>query len=421
MGSGLQVLDRIIHAAASLCVLLGVAILLSSNRRAIRPRTVVAALAMQVGLGGLVLFVPIGRDLLRGVAAFVQTVLGYGDQGVAFLFGALVEPKMMEVFGGTGFIIALRVLPQIVYVSALIALLYHVGLMQWLARAVGGLLRRCLGTSRIESFAAVATIFIGQSEIAVALRPYLHALTRAELFAIMTGGMASVAGSILAGYAALGVPVDFLLAASFMAIPGGLLYAKILMPTTEPTNIVSTKGEFGDRRAANIFEAIADGTQKGLVIAVAVAAMLLSFIGLIALVNGLVGWAGSAVGAPGLRVEAMLGQVFAPLAWLLGVPWDKAALIGSAIGEKIVFNEFLAYAHLSPALRSGELDTRTVAIASFALCGFANLSSIGIQLASFGSLIPERRSELASLGLRAVAAGTLSNLTSATIAGLFVS
>ena len=414
--------DRIFHAAASLAVLLAIAVLLSTNWRAIRLRTILPALALQIALGGLVLFVPIGREILRRVSASVEAVLGYGDQGVAFLFGALVDPKMFEVFGSLGFILALRVLPQIVYVSALIALLYHFGVMQWLTRGIGELLRRCLGTSRIESFAAVATIFIGQSEIAVAIRPFLPALTRAELFAVMCGGMASVAGSILAGYAALGVPVTYLLAASFMAIPGGLLYAKILMPTTEPTRVISTAGaEFGERRAANVFEAVAEGTQKGVVVAVAVGAMLISFVGLIAFVNGVAGWAGGMVGFPGIRIEALLGQAVAPLAWLIGVPWEKAALIGSAIGEKFILNEFLAYAHLSPALRSGELDARTVAIASFALCGFANLASIGIQLASIGALAPERRSEVARLGLRAVAAGTLSNLTSAVIAGLFVS
>ncbi len=414
-------LDRLFHASASLCLLLAVAVALSTDRRAIRLRTVLPALAMQVGFGALVLFVPVGRDALRWIAGIVQHVLGYGDEGVGFLFGALVGPKMDEVFGGAGFIVALRVLPQIIYVSALIALLYHFGLMQALARAVGAVLSRCLGTSRIESFAAVTTIFVGQSEIAVALRPYLPALTRAELFAIMCGGMASVAGSILAGYAALGVPVDYLLAASFMAIPGGLLYAKILMPSTEPTRIVSTRAEFGETRAANIFEAVAEGTQKGVAVAVAVGAVLLSFVGLIALANGAFGWAGGLLGIGGLRIEDLLGQVAAPLAWLVGVPWETAATVGRAIAEKVVFNEFLAYAHLSPALRSGTLDARTVAIATFALCGFANLASIGVQVASFGSLVPERRREVARLGLRAVAAGTLSNLTSAVIAGLFVS
>ena len=413
--------ERILHASLSLALLLAVAFLLSTNRRAIRLRTVLPALALQVAIGALVLFVPIGREALRWISRGVEAVLSYGDQGVAFLFGALVDQKMIEVFGSLGFILALKVLPQIIYVSALIALLYHVGAMQALTRWIGEGLRRCLGTSRIESFSAVATVFVGQSEIAIAIRPFLPALTRAELFAVMSGGMAAVAGSILAGYAALGVPVDYLLAASFMAIPGGLLYAKILVPTTEPTRVVSTAGaEFGDGRAANVFEAIAEGTQKGVVVAVAVGAMLIAFVGLIALANGLLGQAGELAGYPGLRVEGLLGQALSPLAWLLGVPWEKAPLVGAAIGEKFVLNEFLAYAHIAPAMKSGELDPRSIAIASFALCGFANLASIGIQLASFGALQPERRGEVARLGLLAVAAGTLSNLTSATIAGLFV-
>jgi CNT family concentrative nucleoside transporter len=414
-------IERIMHAGFSLLLLLSVAVLFSHDRRAIRLRTVLPALVLQVAIGALVLFVPAGREALRFVSRGVEAVLGYGDEGVAFLFGALVDPKMIEVFGGLGFILALKVLPQIIYVSALIALLYHFGVMQALTRWIGEGLRRCLGTSRVESFAAVATIFVGQSEIALALRPFLPALTRAELFAVMSGGMAAVAGSILAGYAALGVPVDYLLAASFMAIPGGLLYAKILLPTKEPSAVVSTRGvSFGERRSTNVFEAVAEGTQKGVLVAVAVGAMLIAFVGLVALLNGIVGKGGEWLGWPGLTMQGMLGQALAPLAWLLGVPWEKAGQIGAAIGEKLVLNEFLAYAHLSPSLRAGELDTRTVAIVSFALCGFANFASIGIQVAAFDALAPERRGEVASLGLRAVLAGTLSNLTSATIAGLFV-
>jgi CNT family concentrative nucleoside transporter len=292
--------------------------------------------------------------------------------------------------------------------------------MQALARWIGSALQRVLGTSRIETFSAVATIFIGQSEIAVALRPYLTLLTGAELFAVMTSGAASTAGSILAGYAALGVPMDYLLAASFMAIPGGLLYAKILVPSTEPTRVVSTRAEFGERRAVNLIEAAAEGTQKGLAVAVAVGAMLIAFVGLIALANGLVGWAGGLVGAPGASIEGILGVAFSPLAVLLGVPWEQAGLVGAAIGQKIAFNEFLAYATVSPQLKDGSLGPRTTAILCFALCGFANLTSIAIQLASFSSLVPERRAEVAAFGLRAILAGTLSNFTSAAIAGAFI-
>ena len=411
--------DRLIHAALSLLLLLAVAALLSTNRRAIRPRIVLAGLALQVGLGALILFLPAGQAALKVAADVVVTGLSYGDRGTAFLFGGLVEPKMFELFGGSGFILALRVLPQILYVSALIAVLYHVGLMQVLARGLGAGLRRILGTSPIESFSAVITIAIGQSEIAVALRPFLALLTGAELFAVMSSGAASTAGSILAGYAALGVPMTYLLAASVMAIPGGLLYAKILMPSTEPTRIATTRVEFGAARAANIIEAAADGTQKGLMVAVSVGAMLIAFVGLIALADGIFGFVGGLVGYPAASFEGVLGWALSPLAWLLGVPWEHTTLVGGAIGQKLAFNEFLAYANLSPALKAGTLDPRSRAIVCFALCGFANFASIAIQLASFASLVPERRSEIARYGLRAILAGTLSNLTSAAIAGLF--
>ncbi|TNC16172.1 NupC/NupG family nucleoside CNT transporter [Methylobacterium terricola] len=412
--------DRLLHAAASIAVLIAIAVVFSTNRRAIRPRVVLSALAVQIALGALVLFWPAGRTALSAVADAVQAILSYGDKGVAFLFGGLVEPKMFELFGGGGFVLALRVLPPIIYVSALIAVLYHFGVMQALARALGAALQRVLGTSPIETFSAVITIFIGQSEIAVALRPFLALLTGAELFAVMTSGAASTAGSILAGYAGLGVPMPYLLAASFMAIPGGLLYAKILVPSTEPSRVETMRVEFGETRAVNVIEAAADGTQKGLAVAVAVGAMLIAFVGLIALVNGIVAYAGGLVGMPGASIEGGLGFVLAPLAWLLGVPWDQATLVGGAIGQKLAFNEFLAYANLSPVLKSNALGDRTTAILCFALCGFANLSSIAIQLASFGSLVPERRSEVASYGLRAILAGTLSNLTSAAIAGVFI-
>jgi CNT family concentrative nucleoside transporter len=413
-------LDRLIHAGLSLLLLLTVAVLFSTKRRAIRPRVVLTALALQVGLGASILFLPAGQVALKAAADVVATVLSYGDRGTAFLFGGLVEPRMFELFGGSGFVLALRVLPQILYVSALIAVLYHIGLMQALARGMGAGLRRILGTSPIESFAAVITIAIGQSEIAVALRPFLALLTGAELFAVMSSGASSTAGSILAGYAALGVPMTYLLAASVMAIPGGLLYAKILIPSTEPARIATTRVEFGDARAANVIEAAAEGTQKGLAVAVSVGAMLIAFVGLIALADGLFGYAGSLLGYPAASFEGVLGWALSPLAWLLGVPWEHASLVGGAIGQKLAFNEFLAYANLSPTLKAGTLDPRSQAIVCFALCGFANFASIAIQLASFSSLVPERRSEVARYGLRAILAGTLSNLTSAAIAGLFV-
>ena len=412
--------EALLRGLPGMLLLLAAGVLFSTDRRQIRPRTVLAALGCQVLLGALVLFVPPGRAALRAASAATSAVLGYGNDGIAFLFGGLVGPRMAGLFPDGGFVFALRVLPQIVYISALIAVLYHWGVMQALARLVGGAVRRLLGTSRIESFGAVTTIVLGQSEMPVALRPFVPLLTRAELFALMSSGTASVAGSVLAGYAALGVRVDYLLAASVMAIPGGLLFAKLLVPTAEPSRIQTLDVAFDGRRAANVFEAISIGTGNGVRVAVAVGAMLVAFIGLIACLNGLVGLLGGAVGLPGLSLQSGLGALFAPLAWAIGVPWREALPVGGLIGQKLVFNEFVGYLQLSPMIRAGTLSGRSIAIASFALCGFANLSSIGILLAGYGAVAPERRSEVARLGLRAVLAGTLSNLMSATIAGMFV-
>ncbi len=412
--------EALLRGLPGMLLLLALGALFSTDRRRIRPRTVLAALGCQVLLGALVLFVPPGRAALRAASAATGTVLGYGDDGIAFLFGGLVGPRMAGLFPDGGFVFALRVLPQIVYISALIAVLYHWGVMQALADLVGGAVRRLLGTSRIESFGAVTTVVLGQSEMPVALKPFVPLLTRAELFALMSSGTASVAGSVLAGYAALGVRIDYLLAASVMAIPGGLLFAKLLVPTAEPSRIHTLDVAFDGRRAANVFEAISVGTGNGVHVAVAVGAMLVAFIGLIACLNGLVGLLGGAVGLPGLSLQSVLGALFAPLAWAIGVPWREALPVGGVIGQKLVFNEFVGYLQLSPMIRGGTLSGRSIAIASFALCGFANLSSIGILLAGYGAVAPERRPEVARLGLRAVLAGTLSNLMSATIAGMFV-
>jgi len=414
------VADPLLRGLPGILVLLVVGVLFSADRKRIRPRIVLAALACQVLLGALILFVPAGRAALDAASAAVNRVLGYGNDGVAFIFGDLVGPRMATLFPDGGFVFGLRVLPQIIYISALIAVLYYFRIMQTLARVLGGAVRIAIGTSRIESFSAVTTIFLGQSEMPVALKPYVPMLTRAELFTVMASGTSSVAGSVLAGYAGLGVPLDYLLAASFMAIPGGLLFGKLLMPSDEPTRITELDVSFEERRPANIFEAISAGTSNGIHVAVAVGAMLIAFIGLIAFLNGLIGLVSGWVGLPNLSLEAILGAVFAPLAWLIGVPWAEAHGIGGIIGQKIVFNEFVAYVHLSPMIKAHIYPPHVVAIVSFALCGFANFSSIGILLAGYGAVAEERRSEVARMGLRAVLAGTLSNLMSATIAGMFI-
>ena len=410
-----------LHGLAGIAALLAIAVLFSLDRRRIDLRTVLSALLLQFAIGALILFVPPGRQALHGLSLIVNDVLGYGNAGIGFLFGDLVGDRMFTLFPQGGFIFALRVLPQIIYISALIAVLYYVGFMQLLARILGGGVRALLRTSVIESFSAVTTIFLGQSEMPIAIRPFVPLLTSAELFAVMSSGTASVAGSVLAGYAGLGVSLEYLLAASFMAIPGGLLFAKLLLPSSEPSRVTTLNLDFEEHRAANLFEAVAIGTGNGVRVAVAVGSMLIAFIGLIACLNGLVGWVGHLAGAPALSLQQMLGWVFAPLAWLIGVPWNASVLIGGIIGQKVVFNEFVAYVALSPMIHAHALDAHSLAIASFALCGFANFSSIGILLAGFGSVAPGRRAEVARLGLRAVLAGTLSNLMSATIAGIFIS
>jgi CNT family concentrative nucleoside transporter len=409
------------HGLLGLAVLVLIGVALSLNRRAIRPRVVLAALATQVAIGALVLFVPWGRIALASAAAGVNHVIEYGNHGIEFLFGALVGPKMYELFGGLGFIFAFRVLPAIIYMSALIAVLYHLGIMRWIIVGLGTAFQRIVGVSKIESFSAVSTIFLGQSEMPAALKPFAAKLHGPELFAVMTSGMAAVAGSTLAGYAGLGVPLEYLLAASFMAIPGGLLFAKIICPSTEPSPIEITNVHFEEEPSANVIAAAAAGATVGLRVAVNVGAMLIAFIGLIALLNGLMSGVMGWFGHPEMNLEMLTGKAFAPIAWLIGVPWHDATLAGNFLGQKLILNEFFGYASLSPYLKDpSSLDPKTIVVVSFALCGFANFSSIAILAGGFSAVAPQLRSEVTRYGLRVVAAATLSNLASATIAGAFL-
>ncbi|ADM40558.1 putative nucleoside transporter [Edwardsiella piscicida C07-087] len=410
-------------------ILLGV--LLSNNRRAIRVRTVAGAFAVQVCLGAFVLYVPAGRDMLGAMSTGVANVIAYGNQGISFMFGGLVSDKMFELFGGGGFVFALRVLPVIVFFSSLIAVLYYLGIMQLVIRVLGGALHKLLGTSRTESLSATANIFVGQTEAPLVVRPYIATMTQSELFAVMCGGLASVAGSVLAGYAQMGVPLEYLIAASFMAAPGGLLFAKLIVPETEQTHDRedATALVAAEDRPANVIDAAASGAASGLQLALNVGAMLLAFIALIALLNGMLGGIGGWFNYPQLSMELILGWVFSPLAFLIGVPWNEAQIAGSFIGQKLIVNEFVAYMNFGEYLKADAevaaaglqvLSGHTKAIISFALCGFANLSSVAILLGGLGSMAPKRRHEIARFGLRAVAAGTLSNLMSATIAGFFL-
>ena len=401
-------------------VLLVIAVLLSKNRRAINFRTVGWAFALQIGLGAFVLYIPFGKDTLASVSNGVQQVIDSANVGIAFLFGGLGTDAMYT--NGVGFVFAIRVLPVIIFFSSLIAVLYYLGIMQWVIKIVGGGLQKVLQTSKPESLSA--NIFVGQTEAPLVIRPYIANMTKSELFAIMVGGLASVAGAVLAGYAGLGIDLKYLIAASFMAAPGGLLMAKIIMPETEHEKIAQadliTEGltdEQGEQ-PVNVIDAAASGAASGLKLAVNVGAMLLAFIALIALLNILVGGTANLFGFEDVTIEWLLGYLFAPLAFIIGVPSNEMLQAGSFIGQKIVVNEFFAYVNYIKI--QDTLSAPTQAIITFALCGFANLSSIAILLGGIGSMAPSRRRDIAKLGMKAMIAATLANLMSAAIAGVFL-
>ena len=394
--------------------LLGAAYALCDNRSAIRWRTVGTALALQVLIGWMVFAVPAGRDALAWLSFGVANAINAGKEGVDFLF----VPLSRDGGNSIGFVFALRVLPMIVFFSSLIAVFYHLRIMGLVIRFLGGGLRKVLGTSRAESLSAAANIFVGQTEAPLVVKPYISRMTTSELFAVMVGGLASVAGSILAGYVALGVDIKYLIAASFMAAPGGLLFAKLMKPETgEPLETQLGFAE-GQEKPANLVDAAAVGASTGLKLALNVGAMLLAFIGLIALLNLILGGIGGWFGHESLSLEQILGWCFAPVAWVIGMPWQDAVKGGSLIGQKLILNEFVAYVQYVEWRAA--LSPKAEAIGAVALCGFANLSSIAILIGGLGGMAPTRRQEIARLGLLAVCAGTFSNLTSAAIVGLFV-
>jgi len=400
-------------------VLLAIAVFFSKKRQAINFRTVGLAFFLQISLGAFVLYIPFGKDVLASISSGVQEVINSANVGIAFLFGGLGTDAMFT--NGVGFVFAIRVLPVIIFFSSLIAVLYYLGIMQWVVKIIGGALQKLLGTSKPESLSATANIFVGQTEAPLVIRPYIANMTQSELFAIMVGGLASVAGSILAGYAGLGIDLKYLIAASFMAAPGGLLMAKIIMPETEQEKIAQEDLITDDvgEQPSNVIDAAASGAASGLKLAVNVGAMLLAFIALIALLNSLVSGTASLFGFEGITIEWILGYLFAPIAYIIGVPTAEMLQAGSFIGQKIVVNEFFAYVNFVEIKDS--LSASTQAIITFALCGFANLSSIAILLGGIGSMAPNRRHDIAKLGMKAMIAATLANLMSAAIAGVFLS
>ncbi len=396
-------------------VVLGIAYLLSSNRKAINLRIVGAAFALQVAIAAFVIYTGWGKSMIDSMSTGVQHVMDYSKAGTKFLFGGLA------VEGGDPlFSFAIAVLPIIIFFSALMSVLYHLKIMQIVVKLVGGALRWIIGTKAVESLNAAANIFIGQTESPLIVRPYLGRLTEPQLFAIMVSGVASVAGTVLLAYVSFGADLKYLLAASFMAAPGGLLMAKILMPDEQ---IESAKEDdehlkMEDSPHVNVILAAAVGAKDGLMLAVNIGAMLIAFIALIALFNGIVGGIAGLFGFEDLTLQKILGWIFSPIMYVLSVPWAEAQAAGSLFGEKLILNEFVAYSHLNEYLAG--MSERTHAVVTFSLCGFANLSSIAILLGGLGSLIPEKKELIARFGLRAVAAGSLSNLMSAALAGLLL-
>ncbi|WP_166041057.1 nucleoside transporter C-terminal domain-containing protein [Sphingosinicella sp. YJ22] len=419
---------------AGILVILGIAFLLSSNRRAIRLRVVGAAFALQAGIAVLVLQTPWGQRTLDTLSTGVSNLLGYAGKGTEFLFGPSASNPLANTF-------AIAALPVIIFFASLVAILYYLGIMQRVVRWVGGAIGWVTGISRVESLGSAANIFVGQSESPLVIRPYLAALTPPQLFTVMTVGMAGVAGTILAAYASLLGPaaLPYLLAAAFMSAPGGILMAKIMMPDVPPTQeelplagtaeagaggVVEEKVEVAEtfeegERPANVIMAAAQGAQVGVRLAVMVGAMVLAFVALVALANGLLGGIGAQFGYPDLSFQRIVGLVFQPVMFLIGIPWNEAGMAGGLFGTKVVLNEFVAFIDLGQ-LQAAQISERSRAIVTFALCGFANFSSIAIQMAVTGSLAPNQRPMIAKLGIKALVAGSLANLMSAALAGLLL-
>ncbi len=394
-------------------VVMGIAFAFSNNKKRVNFRTVLGGLAIQIFFAFIVLETSWGQNALKGLTEVVNAIINYSNEGITFLFGGLYTEE-----SNIAFIFAFNVLPVVIFFSALISVLYYLKIMQFFIKILGGGLSKLLGTRKAESLSAAANIFVGQTEAPLVVRPFLSKMTESELFAVMTGGLASVAGSVLVGYSLLGVPLEYLLAASFMAAPAGLVMAKLFVPETDDSPEPEAFEMEADSESANVIDAAANGASVGLQLALNIGAMLLAFIALVAMINGLLGLVGGWFGFDSLSLQLVLGYVFAPLAFAIGVPWSEAVTAGNFIGQKLVINEFVAYSAFAPEI--GNLSDKTVAIISFALCGFANLSSLGILLGGLGNLAPDRRSDIARMGLRAVIAGALASLLSAAIAGMFV-
>ncbi len=401
-------MERMISIVGLLSMVL-IAFLLSDDRKKINWRTVGSGIVLQIVFGLIILKTDIGLTVFEGARQFFAGILNFTNEGSNFVFGSLNDASKV------GFVFAFMVLPTIIFMSALMSVLYHIGLMQIVIKFTAKIMVKVMGTSGAESLAAAANIFAGQTEAPLVVKPFVGKMTKSELMALMTGGMATVAGGVLAAYVGLGIDAGHLLAASVMSAPAALVCAKLMVPETEKS---LSDGEIKmnfERNSANIIDAAATGAGEGLQLALNVGSMLLAFIALIAMFNGLLSFVGGFFNFSDLSLELISGYVFAPVAFLMGVPWSEAMAVGSLLGKKLVINEFVAYLDLQKQLST--LSPKSVVISTYALCGFANFSSIAIQLGGIGSIAPERRSDLAKLGVKCLIGGTLACFMTASIAG----
>ena len=385
-----------------------VAFLISNNKKKINWKTVIIGFLIQFIFAFAALKWSVGKYILSRISLGVQSVIDYAKEGISFIFGSL---------SNDGSIFAVNVLGVIIFISALVSVLYYLGVMQFVIKLIGGGLSKLLGTSKLETISSAANIFLGQTEAPLLIKPYVEKLTESELFTVMVGGLASVSGSILVGYSLLGIPIEYLVSASFMSAPAGLIISKIIIPEIREAK-VNEEIEMVKDDSSNIVDAASKGAIDGLGLVLNIAAILLAFVALIALINGIIGLIGGLFGIDNLSLQSILGYIFAPIATIIGVPMKESVIAGSLIGQKIILNEFVAFTSLSEIIST--LSPKTIAIVTFSLCGFANISSIAILIGGIGGMAPSRKHDIARLGWKAVLGGTLANLLSDTIAGFLL-
>ena len=385
-----------------------VAFLISNNKKKINWKTVIIGFLIQFIFAFAALKWSVGKYILSRISLGVQSVIDYAKEGISFIFGSL---------SNDGSIFAVNVLGVIIFISALVSVLYYLGVMQFVIKLIGGGLSKLLGTSKLETISSAANIFLGQTEAPLLIKPYVEKLTESELFTVMVGGLASVSGSILVGYSLLGIPIEYLVSASFMSAPAGLIISKIIIPEIKEAK-VNEEIEMVKDDSANVVDAASKGAIDGLGLVLNIAAILLAFVALIALINGIIGLIGGLFGIDNLSLQSILGYIFAPIATIIGVPMKESVIAGSLIGQKIILNEFVAFTSLSEIIST--LSPKTIAVVTFSLCGFANISSIAILIGGIGGMAPSRKHDIARLGWKAVLGGTLANLLSATIAGFLL-